>query len=366
MNHVGILLGVEARRPASWLLFLAAIGGVSVAGSGRMVGATDVAVGFLLGGILAVAALGAGAAAPSGHLGGIRATIAALFARLVWPVVGGAIGALTSPGGASGPAFVGLLGGVGFSAALCKLLERTSADRADRASGALLITAGVGLAGAAGWSRFPESLAARGGATVVAVAAAIGAAVIVAQMPVAPRKPRGSGRLIASGEPARGRLDLVGMAAAMIGMVVCLFLAPQAAAANSIVAIACFVALAVPEATISPVALGGGWGRLMGAVPLRTASGGARLGMTDLVTESVGFHALLLGWPSLVALALLAGDRERSAGAIRTIAALAVTAAVTWGVASLVRRRADGSTTMAAVIAALVVVWMVAVSYLPA
>jgi hypothetical protein len=366
MSAVGILLGVEARRPACWLLLLAAIGGVSVAGSGRGVGIPEPAAGFLLGGVLAVAALGAGAPAPAGHLGGISATIAALVARLVWPVIGGIIGALTSPGGASGPALAGLLGGVGFTAALHARLERTVLNRADGASGALLINAGVGLGAAAAWSRFPESPAARGGATLVAVAAAIGAAAIVAHIPVAPRKPRGTGRLIASGEPARGRLDLVGMAAALAGMVVCLFLAPQAAAANSIVAIACFVALAVPEATMSPVALGRGWGRLLGAVPLRPAGGVGGLGMTDLVTESVGFHALLLGWPSLVALALLAGDRERSVGAIRTIAALAITAVVTWGVASLVRRRADGSTTLAAVMAALVVVWMIAVSYPPA
>ena len=85
--------------------------------------------------------------------------------------------------------------------------------------------------------------------------------------------------------------------------------------------------------------------------------------MVDLVTESVGFHALLLGWPSLVAFFLLAGDRDRAAGALAAVSALALTAAVTWGVASLVRRRADGGTTLAAVAATLVVVWMTAVSF---
>ncbi len=363
MNTTAILLGIEARRAASWLLFLAAIGGVSVVCSGRVVGVPPAAVGFLLGGILTVAALGAHVPAPAGHLGGTAATMAALVARLTWPLIGGFVGALASPGGPSGAALAGFFTGIGFNAAICVGLARTLSNRADVASTALMITAGVGLAGAAGWSRFPESLAARGGATVIAVAAAIGAAAIVAHIPVAPRKPRGTGRLIASGEPARGRLDLVGMAAALTGMVICLFLAPESAAANRILAVACFVALAVPEATISPVSLGRGWGRLMGAVPLRPAYGGERLGMTDLATDSVGFHALLLGWPSLVALALLAGERERSAGAVSTVAALAVTAAVTWGVASLVRRRADGGTTLAAVTAALIVVWMAVVSY---
>jgi hypothetical protein len=148
-------------------------------------------------------------------------------------------------------------------------------------------------------------------------------------------------------------------------MVFCLFLAPESAAANVVVTLACFVALAVPEATISPVALGQGWKRLLGTVALRPVRGGGRFGMTDLVTETIGFHALMLGWPSLVALALSVGDERRSAEALLTVAALAGIAAVSWGVASLVRHSADGGTTQTAVIAALVVVWMVVVSFLP-
>jgi hypothetical protein len=255
--------------------------------------------------------------------------------------------------------------GAGFAAALVAFLERRLPNRADVASGALVITAGAGLAGAAAWHRFADNPLAGRAAVLVAVLAAIGAAVVVARMPLAARKPRGTGRLMASGEPARGRLDLVGMAAALTGMVVCLFLAPESAAANRIVAVACFVALAVPEATITPVSLGRGWSRLLESVPLRPLGGGKRIGMTDLVSESVGFHALLLGWPSLVALALLAGDRERSAGAMATVALLAGSAAVTWGVASLVRRHTDGGTALAAVVAVLVVVWMVVVTYPP-
>lgn len=256
--------------------------------------------------------------------------------------------------------------GAGFAAALVAFLERRLPNRADVASGALVITAGAGLAGATAWNRCADNPLAGRAAVLVAVLAAIAAAVVVARMPLNARKPRGTGRLIASGEPARGRLDLVGMAAALTGMVVCLFLAPELAAANRIVAVACFVALAVPEATITPVSLGRGWSRLLESVPLRPLGGGKRIGMTDLVSESVGFHALLLGWPSLVALALLAGDRERSAGAMATVALLAGSAAITWGVASLVRRRTDGGTALAAVVAVLVVVWMVMVTYPPA
>jgi hypothetical protein len=377
MNMAAILFGVEARRPASYLLLLAAIGGVSVAGSGQAVGGPRTAVGFLLGGVLAVAALGAPIPAPAGHLGGSATAMAAMAARLGWPVIGGCLGALASPAGPSGPALAGfhllagfhsLAGfflGAGFAAALVAFLERRLPNRADVASGALVITAGAGLAGAAAWHRCADNSLAGRAAVLVAVLAAIGVAVVVARMPLAARKPRGTGRLIASGEPARGRLDLVGMAAALTGMVVCLFLAPESAAANRIVAVACFVALAVPEATITPVSLGRGWSRLLESVPLRPLGGGKRIGMTDLVSESVGFHALLLGWPSLVALALLAGDRERSAGAIATVALLAGSAAVTWGVASLVRRHTDGGTALAAVVAVLVVVWMVVVTYPP-
>lgn len=366
MNMAAILFRVEARRPASYLLLLAAIGGVSVAGSAQAVGGPRTAVGFLLGGVLAVAALGAPIPAPAGHLGGSAAAMAAMAARLGWPVIGGCVGALASPAGPSSPALAGFFLGAGFAAALIAFLERQLPNRADVASGALVITAGAGLAGAAAWNRCADNPLAGRAAVLVAVLAAIAAAVVVARMPLNARKPRGTGRLIASGEPARGRLDLVGMAAALTGMVVCLFLAPESAAANRIVAVACFVALAVPEATITPVSLGRVWSRLLESVPLRPLGGGGRIGMTDLVSESVGFHALLLGWPSLVALALLAGDRERSAGAMATVALLAVSAAITWGVASLVRRRTDGGTALAAVVAVLVVVWMVMVTYPPA
>jgi len=375
MTLAAILCGIEARRPASYLLLLAAIGGVSVAGSEPAVGGSRTAVGFLLGGVLAVAALGAPIPAPAGHLGGSAAAMAAILARICWPVIGGCVGALASPAGPSGPTLagflslsgflplVGFLWGVGFAAALVVFLERRLFNRADVASGALVITAGVGLAAAAAWHRFADNSLAGSVAALGAVLVTISVAVVVARMPLAARKPRGTGRLIASGEPARGRLDLVGMAAALTGMVVCLFLAPESAAANRIVAVACFVALAVPEATITPVSLGGGWNRLLESVPLRPVGGGKRIGMIDLVTESVGFHALLLGWPSLVALALLTGDRDRSAGAMATVALLAGTAAITWGVASLVRRHTDGGTALAAVIAVLVVVWMVVVTY---
>jgi len=369
MNMAAILCGVEARRSASYLVLLAAIGGVSVAGSGQAVGGPRMVVGFLLGGMLAVAALGAPIPAPAGHLGGSAAAMAAVLARICWPVIGGCVGALASPAGPSGPTLVGFLPlvgflwGVGFAAALVVFLERRLSSRADVASGALVITAGVGLAAAAAWHRFADNSLAGSVAVLGAVLVTISAAVVVARMPLAARKPRGTGRLIASGEPARGRLDLVGMAAALTGMVVCLFLAPELAAANRIVAVACFVALAVPEATITPVSLGRGWSRLLESVPLRPVGGGKRIGMIDLVAESVGFHALLLGWPSLVALALLTGDRERSAGAMATVALLAGTAAITWGVASLGRRHTDGGTALAAVIAVLVVVWMVVVTY---
>ena len=99
MNMAAILFGVEARRPASYLLLLAAIGGVSVAGSGQAVGGPRTAVGFLLGGVLAVAALGTPIPAPAGHLGGTTAAIAAVAVRLGWPVIGGCVGALASPRG---------------------------------------------------------------------------------------------------------------------------------------------------------------------------------------------------------------------------------------------------------------------------
>ena len=44
MSGRAILLEVEARRPASWLLLLAALGGASVAGSGRVEGMPPAAV----------------------------------------------------------------------------------------------------------------------------------------------------------------------------------------------------------------------------------------------------------------------------------------------------------------------------------
>lgn len=360
MSGRAILLAVEARRPASWLLLLAALGGASVAGSGRVEGMPTAAVGFLLGGLLAVAALGDRGPAPAGHLGGAGM---GMVARIVWPLIGGIVGALASPAGPSLPALAGFLLGIGFAALLSARFQRELTNRADVASSVLLITAGVGLAGGWGWNRFPDHGPAAGSAMVVAVVATVVGAATAVRLPVAARKPRGTGRLIASGEPARGRLDLCGMAVALTAMVVCLFLAPDAAATNVVVALACFLALAVPEATLSPVEAERGWSRLMGSVPVRGPGG--RFGMTGLVSESVGFHALMLGWPSLVAFLLLAGDRDRSAGALATVAALSATAAITWGTVSLLRRRVDGGTTMAAVVALLIVVWMIVVSSLP-
>jgi hypothetical protein len=70
--------------------------------------------------------------------------MAAMAARLGWPVIGGCLGALASPAGPSGPALAGfhsLAGfflGAGFAAALVAFLERRLPNRADVASGALV------------------------------------------------------------------------------------------------------------------------------------------------------------------------------------------------------------------------------------
>lgn len=362
MNTLATLVRIEARRPASWLLFLAAVGGASMAGSGRVVGASPVAIGFLSGGGLAVAAVAVRGPSPAGHLGGGGA---GLLARIAWPLIGGVVGAAVSPAGPSVAALAGGLAGITFATMLVALLERSPSSRADVASAALLITAAVGSAAGWAWGRFQADTMAGGMAAIAAAAVTLGTAASVARMPLSPRKPRGGGRVIASGETARVRLDLVGMGAALTGMVVCLFLVPQSAPANVWLTLVCFVALAVPEATISPASLDRGWSRLLESVPLRPASGGGRFGMTDLVTETVGFHALLLGWPSLVALALSLREDTRSDAALVTVVALAVAAAVTWGVASLLRRRVDGGTTMAAVIAVLVAVCLVAMASAP-
>lgn len=362
MNAFATLLRIEARRPASWLLFFAAIGGASMAGSGRIVGASPLMVGFLSGGGVAVAAVAARGRAPSGHLGGAGA---ALAAKIAWPLVGGIVGSLVSPAGPSLAALAGGLAGIAFATTLVAVLERSLSTRSDVASAALLVTAAVGSAAGWAWGRFPADTLAGWMAAIGAAAVALGTAASVARMPLAPRKPRGGGRLIASGETARARLDLVGMAAALTGMVVCLFLAPQWASANVWLTLVCFVALAVPEATISPVGLSQGWRRLFESVPYRPAGGRMRFGMTVLVTDSVGFHALMLGWPSLVAMALSLRGDSRSDAAFLTVAALAVAAAVTWGVATVLRRRVDGGTTMAAVLAVLVALCLVALAAPP-
>ena len=184
MSGRAILLAVEARRPASWLLLLAALGGASVAGSGLVEGMPTAAVGFLLGGLLAVTALGDRGPAPAGHLGGAAMGMAA---RIVWPLIGGIIGALASPAGPSLSALAGFLLGIGSAALLSARFQRELTNRADVASAVLLITAGVGLAGGWGWNWFPDHGPAAGSAMVVAVVATVVGAATAVRLPVAAR-----------------------------------------------------------------------------------------------------------------------------------------------------------------------------------
>jgi hypothetical protein len=137
--------------------------------------------------------------------------------------------------------------------------------------------------------------------------------------------------LLADG-PARAALSTVAMLSSLAGMVVWFFLDPESGACYPLLALAWFVCLAVPQATSLPA--DGRAGMLA-----RSAAGADNAWQGPAARRaraSAGVHALVLGWPAVVALCVYGAGgfvrREPVVWPAATVAALAIAAG---GVAAL-------------------------------
>lgn len=329
------LVGIDARRPASWLTLAAAIccGAVPETAAGAALPA------FVAGAVLAVAAIGdlpVAAGVTLGH--GSRAVAIWLVERVAWPGVGLALVAfdhclrrgpagLTLPGAAA----VGLA-----AAALTVFVARRRAANAADASSLTLISAGVAaVAGALGGSIVGARplMSAVAGELAVALAAWLALGVVALGIERragiepdwlhdASRTGHTPPRLL------RTALTAAAMGTALVAMVGWLFLDPLRAGFLPPLSLGWFIALAVPEATLGDgVAHTVGWRRLArsaaDATPRRHLASTGR--GRDAVAATLS-NAAILGWPPLVAAALAAGNSEGAWAAAITVLALAAAA----------------------------------------
>ena len=377
-----VLVRCDARRPASWLacgLAGAAVARLAATGTG----VPAVAIAIACGGWAAAAAAGR---PPRGLVPGmVRLDAAWWWERAAWPLVGCLAAAagrrLWADDGAAiavGLAIpVGLAIGVGVMTALAVAAATCGATAADATSLGLVVAVAAAAAATQGRSAAEALACSLGAAAGLAVLAWCG-------------WQQGRGWAWHADEPARGavsaaELGLAGgglrsalaalaMATSLAGMAVWYFLAPAAAAAGTIVALGWFTALAVPAVVLGPAGHVA-WRRLVAttAGPARIRPLGGPAGSSTQQTASsydaparirrpvahagaaavACGHAVVLGWPPLVAGLLLAveGGLEPAAVCVwpwLTVAALAVAAALLVALAlAAAAARIDAETTLA-------------------
>lgn len=302
----------DARRPASWLMLLAA---VPVAADVSYAGATS-----------GMAALGAGAVLAVGAIGNLPLRACAALGtaswapriwfveRAAWPAVGLVAGAAFARP-ASGLPAVAAATGLAAAAATCFVVRRRGVLAADAASLALVIAGIAGAAGAIGAAQVGAAtgIPVWGLAVAIAVTAWIAAGFVAAGIDW--RRRAATAWLHDAGPPRTLRrwLTAVAMASALAAMTGWLFLDPSRAWLLPLLSVGWFVALAVPDA-----ALGVGASGLAGCRRSRL-----RQSLAALVTP-----AAILGWPAVVAAALGAGGAAGVRAAAVTVIVLAIAVAV--------------------------------------
>lgn len=301
----------DARRPASWLMLLAA---VPVAADVSYAGGTSGMVALGAGAVLAVGAIGNLPLRACAALGtASRAPLIWLVERAAWPAVGLVAGAALAPP-CPGPPAVAAATGLAAAAATCFVVRRRGVAAADAASLTLVFAGIAGAAGAIGvaqlgaWAGIP----AWGVAVAIAVAAWIAAGLVAAGIDW---RRSAAAWLHDAGPPRTLRrwLTAVAMASALAAMTGWLFLDPSRAWLLPLLSVGWFVALAVPEAAMGEGASDlGGWRR-----------SGLRQSLIAVVTP-----AAILGWPAVVAAALGAGGLGGIRAAVVTVVVLAIAAAV--------------------------------------
>ncbi|MFO0424585.1 MAG: hypothetical protein ACK52C_13125 [Planctomycetia bacterium] len=312
LRLAGLFARTDARRPASWLMLLAA---VPVAADASHAGTTSGMVALGAGALLAVGAIGNLPLRACAALGtASRAPLVWLVERVAWPAVGLVLGAALAPPCPAPPAVAASIG-LAAAAATCFAVRRRGVPAADAASLALVMAGIAGAAGAIGAVQIaaPVGRPASGVAPVIAMAAWIVAGLVAAGIDW--RRRAAYAWLHDSGPPRTLRLCLtaVAMASALAAMIGWLFLDPSRASLLPLLSAGWFVALAVPEAALGDGAIDpGGWRRPR-----------VRQSLAAIVTP-----AAILGWPAVVAAALGAGGMTGIRAAAVTIVVLVVAAAV--------------------------------------
>lgn len=301
-----LLVRRDARRPASWLACgMAAAAGASLAATDTAAVAVTTAI--ACGGWAAAAAMGR---PPRGLVPGlVRLDAAWWWERAAWPLVGclaAAAGRWLWAGDGAAIA-VGLAIGVGIMTAMAVAAATRGATAADATSLGLVVAVVAAAAGTQGRSAV-ESLACSCGA-------AAGLAVIAwcawrhgrGWSWHADERARGAVSLAELGMARGGlrpALSALAMATSLAGMAVWYFLAPTAAA-GMVVALGWFTALAVPAVLLGPA------GRVAWSQLVATTDGTAGIrrpgGPWGAAALACG-HAVVLGWPPLVAGLLLAAE----------------------------------------------------------
>lgn len=316
------LVPSTARRPESWL----ALTGAAACGWLLDGDATAAAV-VACGGLVAVAAIGDRPAAWGGQVGVPRA---AVLARAAWPIAGGLVVTVIRLALAQPASAASVAGLVGWAAAVTAWLvaPRSAARSASLARAGLMPLAAAALAAAA--TAVVAPAAGRGAAWGAAglAFAAVGVAERVTGSRLAAEASGStgfSGSLTVAGAGGVSLPTTVAMGSSLVGMMLFLFLLPDAARAYALLVAALFVCLALPEATVGA----GGWaGRSIAAA----AAGRPTVpGTLRQAARVVGVHVALLGWPAVVAAAL---DPARAAGPAEALVCLVALATLTLAAAA--------------------------------
>jgi len=308
LSRLPLLVRIEARHAPVWIAALAAatlaafLPRVAPAG---LPGPASAAV--VLGGLLAVAAIGFVPRTGSPSL-----DAAWTSARAMWPVAGWSVAAVAS--GEPGLAAWGC-GGVMLGAGCLGFLARLSLVPADAAG---TVLAALGVAGAAGgWATAAWGGDHRGATVAAAVMLVCCVGAIAA---AASRRARDSVRHLAN-----HLLTGAAMGGALLGMVLWLFLMPDVARLDLCASAAWFVALALPAATlgdgVSHRAVWRRWERAQPhavAWPMHLGPGRRR----DTLRAPV-VTAAILGWPPFVAAAVGGFADGPSRWAVAIVALLA-------------------------------------------
>lgn len=350
---------IEARSPATWLAAACGCGPLVMpaAGIGEMGTGLQVPVAIACGGLAAAATLGE---PPFGFPDGRRQWLPLWIGRLALPVlaIAAAAVALATVGPAGRAVWLTAAavcaGGV-LAAGTMAVARAAVAGREAAATSVGLVTAAAAAAaglvggwqgGGPGWQlglSLPVGFAAGGGLVMLGSERATPSGFGGLWSPLVPVEP-----VSAFG----GRLGGVAMVTALVGMMVCYFLAPQIAAGYTLLALAWFVCLAVPAATPCTTGRAGDW-LVRSAVGRPVVPGSTRAAVSTAVA-----YAALLGWPAIVAMLLPAPAGPRAMAPWVTLVCLAVAAvAVTAIVGTAGGTRARTTRAVCLALVATVILW---------